>query len=494
MKRSLADQKAQSQLDKPLSFRQFIERVNPKYQFYPHIEKLIAVLQRVADDELKRVMVYMPPRHGKSECVSRLFTAYYAYRHGERWVGLASYGAGLAYTLSRNARENYREAGGQFLTEGVEHWTTDKGGGMWAAGVGGPATGKGFHLGVVDDPLKDAEEAQSQTIRQKHTEWWQSTFYTRQEPNAAIIVIQTRWHEADLGGWLLSQEKSDDESPENWHIVCMEAIKSDVPLDFPDTCTVEPDEREQGEALCPMRYAVSDLLKIKDRVGSYYWSALYAQNPKPDEGNIFKRQDWRYWKPAGVNLPPVSIRLADYTLLEIEAVDLPVRFDMMAQTWDMAFKDTKTSDFVAGQVWGRVGANKYLLDYVKERADISSTLKLVEGFTHKWPQTITKLVEDKANGPAVIQLLSGKIAGLIAVDPQGGKVSRAYAAQPEVESHNVYLPHPALYSWVNEFVDNCSGFPNIAHDDDVDAFTQMIIRWQVPVVAVAPIQAKTKVR
>lgn len=495
MKRFQENQTNQSQsANKPLSFREYIARVNPKYQFYPHIEKLIAVLQRVADGELKRVMVYIPPRHGKSECVSRLFTAYYLYRHGEQWVGLASYGAGLAYTLSRNARENYRYGGGEFSSEGVEHWETSQGGGMWAAGVGGPATGKGFHLGIVDDPLKDAEEAQSQTIRQKHKEWWQSTFYTRQEPGAAIVLIQTRWHEDDLGGWLLEQEGSGDESPENWHIVCMEAIKSDTPFDFPDTCTVEPDEREPGEALCPLRYTVKDLLKIKDRVGSYYWSALYTQNPKPDDGNIFKRKDWRYWKPAGVNLPPVTVRLADYSLIEIEAVDLPVRFDLQAQTWDLAFKDTKTSDFVAGQVWGRVGANKYLLDYRKERADITETLKMIEAFTAKWPRAITKLVEDKANGPAVIQSLSGKIAGLIAVEPQGGKVSRAYAVQPEVEAHNIYLPHPALFSWVNEFIDNCAGFPNITHDDDVDAFTQMMVRWQAPEVSVGIVHAKTKAR
>lgn len=475
-----------------MSFRQFIKRVNPKYQFYSHVEKLIAVLQSVADDELKRVMVFMPPRHGKSECVSRLFSAYYAYRHGDRWVGLASYGAGLAYTLSRSARENYRLAGGEFSTEGVEHWTTDKGGGMWAAGVGGPATGKGFHLGIVDDPLKDAEEAQSQTIRQKQKEWWQSTFYTRQEPDAAIIVIQTRWHEDDLSGWLLSQEGDEDELPECWHIVSMEAIKNPTPTEFPATCAVELDDRRIGEALCPERYNRDRLLAIKRRVGTYYWSALYDQNPKPDDGNIFKRKDWRYWKPVGVSLPPVVVRLPDNSLIEIEAVDLPASFAEIAQSWDCAFKDTRGSDFVAGQVWGRVGANKYLLDYYRERADVSETMRAVRGFTKKYPRAITKLIEDKANGPAVIQLLSSEIAGLIPVDPAGGKVSRAYAAQPEVESHNVYLPHPALYTWVNEFIGNCAAFPNAAKDDDVDAFTQMIIRWQSSLGATAPMHAKTK--
>lgn len=423
-------------------------------------------------------MVFMPPRHSKSETVSRLFTAYYLYRHPERWVGLCSYGAGLAYTLSRNARENYRSAGGALGAEGVENWETDRGGGMWAAGVGGVATGKGFHLGVIDDPVKNAEEAQSETIRERHKDWYKSTFSTREEPNGTVIVIQTRWNEGDLSGWLLSQEQQDDEAPEHWHIVCMEAIKGTKSVDFPPTCTVEPDDREPGEALCPERYPVEKLQKVRHRIGSYFWGALYGQNPSPDEGGIFKRHWWRYWKPPGVRLPPVYVKLVDGTLQEIEAIDLPDSFSEQLQSWDCAFKDTKTSDFVAGQVWARSGANRFLLDYYKERADINGTIKAIEGFTNKWPRADAKLIEDKANGPAVISMLRDKIPGLIAVEPEGGKVSRANASAPAVESHNVYLPHPALYPWVDDFIDSCAGFPNMAHDDDVDAFTQVMIRWR----------------
>lgn len=482
----------QASQSSPLSFHQFIELVDTKYQFYSHVEKLISLLQRVADGEIKRLMVFMPPRHGKSQCVSRLFTAYYLYRHPERWVGLCSYGAGLAYTLSRNARENYRLAGGALGVEGVENWETGKGGGMWAAGAGGVATGKGFHLGIVDDPVKNSEEAQSLAIREKHKDWWQSTFYSRQEPDAAIVVIQTRWNEDDLAGWLLSQEGSVDDMPERWHVVSMEAIKNvDAPR-LPATCTLEPDERQPGEALCPERYPVDRLQQIRHRIGSYFWSALYDQNPSPDEGGIFKRHWWRYWKPKGVNLPPIYVKLADGAMMEIEAVDLPDTFDEQIQSWDCAFKDTKTSDFVAGQVLGRVGANRYLLDYYKERADISRTMTMIVVFSEKWPDAYAKLIEDKANGPAVISMLRDKVAGLIAVEPEGGKVSRAHASSPFVESHNVYLPHPALYPWVDDFINNCAGFPNMAHDDDVDAFTQAMIRWQAPTLIMPFFQASVK--
>ncbi len=153
-------------------------------------------------------MVFMPPRHSKSETVSRLFTAYYLYRHPERFVGLASYGADLAYTLSRAARDNFVKACGQLskAAKAVKQWLTSTGGGLWAAGVGGPATGKGFHLGVIDDPIKDAEEAASDKIRQRNKDWLSSVFQTREEPGGAIVVLQTRWHEDDLSGYLLSME------------------------------------------------------------------------------------------------------------------------------------------------------------------------------------------------------------------------------------------------------------------------------------------------
>lgn len=430
----------------------------------------------MADDELFRLLGFEPPRHGKSETVSRLFSAYYLYCHPERWIGLSSYAAGLAYTLSRNARENYRAAGGALETEGVEHWTTTAGGGMWAAGVGGPATGKGFHLGIVDDPLKNAEEAASVTIREKQKDWWRSTFYTRQEPGAAIVIIQTRWHEDDLSGWLLAEEGGEDEEPERWHIVNLPAIAEETPQEFPATCTVEPDGRKPGEALCPERYSLAKLNAIKRRVGSYFWNALFQCRPTPPEGGILKRHWWCYWQPKGANLGPVRVLRADGSVHESSPVDLPDAFDEQIQSWDMAFKETKTSDFVAGQVWGRVGANKFLLDYYKERADLPKSIAAVQTMTDRWPAARAKLIEDKANGPAVIQTLHGRVSGLIAVEPIGSKESRAYAVQPEIESGNVYLPHPRLKPWVDGFITTCAGFPNVQHDDEVDAMTQALLR------------------
>ena len=463
----------------PVAFRDFIERVNPGLKFYTHVERLIAVLQRVADDEIDRLMVFLPPRHTKSELVSRLFTAYYLYRHPERWVGLNSYGADLAYGLSRNSRANYQRFGSAISGDAaaVKQWETGQGGGLWAAGVGGPITGKGFHLGIIDDPVKNAEEASSPTIQERHRDWYSSTFYTRGEPGNAIIVIQTRWNEGDLSGWLLAQENDDE--PERWHIVNLPAIAEEPAQEFPATCTVEPDFRQAGEALCPPRYDIDKLGKLRQRVGSYFWNALYQQRPSAVEGAILKRHWWRFWVPKGVNVPPVTTRMMDGTLHEHPQMELPDDFDEMLQSWDMAFKETKNSDFVCGQVWAKLDANRFLIDQELDRMDIIKTIGAVERMTHKWPETGAKLVEDKANGPAVISMLRERITGLIPVEPEGSKESRAHAVAPEIESGNVYLPHPQLHPWVKAFMDSCAAFPNAANDDDVDAATQALRRWNI---------------
>lgn len=275
------------------TFRAYVTRVRPAFQWYRHACVLADVLQRVADGQLRRVIVQMPPRHGKSEEVSRLFPAYYLSRHPARWVGLTSYGAELAYTLSRAARENFGRGGGVTRDDAaaVKHWETSQGGGLWATGFGGPLTGKGFHLGIVDDPVKDAAEAASETIARRNREWYPSTFLSRAEPDAAIVIVQTRWPgPADLVGWLFEQEGSEDDAPEHWHVVSLEAVKEPDTPALPPTCTLEPDWRQAGDALCPERYPATRLRQIEKRASPYWWSALYQQRPKPRDGGMFRRE------------------------------------------------------------------------------------------------------------------------------------------------------------------------------------------------------------
>ena len=461
------------------SFEQFIKRVNPGFKFYTHIKILVPLLQKIADGEIKRLMIFWPPRHGKSELISRLFAAYYLYRHPERWVGLTSYGATLAYSLSRNARDNYKRSGRTIKGDAgaVAQWETDGGGGLWAAGVGGGITGKGFHLGIIDDAVKNAEEALSATIRERNSEWYSSTFYTRGEPENAIIFSQTRWHESDLAGWILQQEN--DEEPEHWHVVNLPAIAEETAQEFPETCTVEPDFRKPGEALCPERYDLRRLAKLAKRVGTYFWNALFQQRPGAVEGSIFKRHWWRFWQPRGQQLPPVRVRMPDGSLVECPVEDMSV-IEGQLQSWDMNFKDGKSNSFVVGQVWGWRGANRYLLDQVRDHYDLPATISAVRSLTRAYPKAHAKLIEDKANGPGVMQSLRNEITGMVAMPADVSKEARAHAASPTVESGNVYLPHPHIAPWVNDFIEELTSFPFASHDDQTDAMTQALNRLNAP--------------
>lgn len=331
-----------------MSFVGWVNAYIPTYQWYEFNLRLADLLQLVADGTLKRLMVFIPPRHGKSELISRMFTAYYLYRRPEHYVGLCSYGATLARGLSKSARSNFARGGGELRSDSraAEEWHTTAGGGMWAAGVDGGITGKGAELVVVDDPVKDATEAASPTIQQRNVEWWQSTLRTRFNPGCAIIVVQTRWHEMDLSGWLLKHE-FERRRPERWRVVAWEALKeaetppsTERPEDdllglqlatgvdpekvqrvanyvWPSTVTLEPDWRQPGEALCPERYTAEDLLDIQDGMSAYFWAALFQQRPRPKEGMLFKLEHFsKMVEPHELPAMWVVVRFWDYAATE----------------------------------------------------------------------------------------------------------------------------------------------------------------------------------
>lgn len=191
---------------------------------------------------------------------------------------------------------------------------------------------------------------------------------------------------------------------------------------------------------------------------------------------MIKRHWFRFWQPPGANLPPVSVRFPDGSERMIVAEEIGL-VEEQAQSWDCSFKDLETSDYVVGQVWGRRGAQFLLLDQVRERMDCPATVKAVQQMSRRWRDCAAKLIEDKANGSAVIQMLANQIPGIIPVNPEGGKIARASAVSPLIEAGNIYLPHPHMFPWVTDFIEECAAFPNGAHDDQVDAMTQVILRW-----------------
>jgi predicted phage terminase large subunit-like protein len=181
----------------------------------------------------------------------------------------------------------------------------------------------------------------------------------------------------------------------------------------------------------------------------------------------------------------VQVRTADGGFTRSIAVPTPTKFPFMAESWDCAFKDAASNDFVCGQTWGKLHADCYLLDQVYQHLDLPGTLDAVRELSRRWPTASAKWVEDKANGPAVIQTLRREIAGLIAVEPQGKKTARAHAVAPIIEAGNVFLPHPDTvptidgHNWVLDLIDSCATLPTGAHDDDADALTQALNRLQL---------------
>jgi predicted phage terminase large subunit-like protein len=205
------------------------------------------------------------------------------------------------------------------------------------------------------------------------------------------------------------------------------------------------------------RFGPTEIESLKRSLGSYAAAGQLRQRPSPLEGGLLKRAWFRFWQPHGANLPPVEVRLPDGTQQLIAAVEV-TRLDELIQSWDCAFKNLDTSDYVVGQVWGRVGPYFLLLDQVRARMDCPATVKAIRAVTAKWPHTVAKLIEDKANGSAVIQMLSNEITGLLPITPEGGKVARAAAVSPLIEAGNVYLPHPQYAPWVSDLIEDVPRF------------------------------------
>ena len=438
-----------------MSFREFIKLVMPNYQFYKWNEILIDLLEEVVEGKLLRLVVQVPPRHGKSQLVSRLFPAYYLLKHQDRQVAVTSYGATLAEGFSRAARAFYVDAGGRLdpASQSVKAWGTEQRGGLLAVGVGGAATGRGAHLGIIDDPIKDRKEAESKAVIDTLRDWYGSTFRTRIEPEGgAIVVVQTRWSENDMVGMLLDNEEAvEPDDREGWHVVDMPAIAEqweDRPP-LPDCVTVEEDWRETGEALCPERYDLRALSKIKAAIGSREFNALYQQSPRGDGGNII-HADW-------------------FNFFDAQ----PEKFSRIILSIDCTFTDADTSDYVAMAVVGQAGAQFYLLDMVNERLDIVGTMTRIQAKVRQWKPSAV-LVEAAANGHAVMSMLKNKVPNMIGIKPSllGPKVVRVQACAPIIEAGNLWLPSRS--TWVEPFITQATLFPAARNDDMVDALSQAL--------------------
>jgi predicted phage terminase large subunit-like protein len=437
--------------------------LDPRTRQTPALDLIDAELVRAANTPDSRLIISMPPQEGKSQRASRRFPLWMLTQNPELRITIASYESNVARRWGRAIRDDItthsRELGlrvREDLSAQHEWQLAGHDGGVYAAGIGGALTGRPSELMIIDDPVKDREQADSLTFRDRVWDWWTGTASSRLAPGAPVIVIMTRWHHDDLAGRLLAAEDGD-----LWRVINIPAQADHRP----EKGQTDPLGRAPGEFMESARRRTDAQWQArKVTAGPRDWAALYQGHPTPDAGDLFP-EDWaRYDQPMwitrddGVNIVP-GLDNSDAELI---------------QSWDFTFKDTKSSDYVVGQVWLRLGVNAYLLDQVRARLSFSASVDAIVGLTRRWPQAIAKLVEDKANGPAIMSALGQRVPGMIPVEPRGSKYSRAAAVSPFAHAHNVVLPTPEILPGVVDLLLEAASFPNGAHDDTIDAMSQAL--------------------
>lgn len=419
------------------NFGAWLGEVTPSWHWdWPYLAYIREHLDKVTTGECKRLAIFIPPRHGKSEMVTVRYPVWRLERDPSLRVIIAAYGQLLAEKFSRKAR---RIAEGRPIALAqdrfaVHDWETAAGGGVRAVGVGSGITGQGGNLIVIDDPVKSRDEAESETYRERCWDWYRDDLYTRLEPHGAIILIQTRWHEDDLAGRILASE----DAP-NWTVITLPALAEEG----------DALGRAVGEALCPARYDAEALRRIQQmNARSFY--ALYQQRPQPDQGTIFQRD----WFPRQNAIDRSTARL-------------------VVQAWDTAYGEGQESDYTVCVTVGVHPNGLFVLGVWRGRVDYPNLLRAMNAQAQMWRPEVV-LVEDRGSGQSAVQTLRAQTAlPIIGVPAVKSKVERAQTVTGLCEAGRVVIPPT---EWGDVLLDELLRFPTAKHDDQVDAFVYAVQR------------------
>ena len=425
-----------------------------------HLDLICEHLTLVRDRVLRRLIINVPPQTMKSRLVNVFYPAWTWSTIPTRRFLSSSYSGDLSESFNVERSKLVQSEWFERMCPGIVRLEQDRqdqiensvGGRMTATSTGGTATGKGAHDVIVDDPLNPKQAASEAEIKGSN-EFFDKTLRTRlsDQITGAFIIVMQRLDTQDLTGHVVEKE------PGTWtHLRIPMEAEEDERWVFPISGRVV--ERKAGDLLWPERFP-RDVIEVsmKRGMGSYVWNGQYQQRPSPPGGNIVKEKWLRYWTQA----------------------TLPAKFDSIIQSWDMAFTKGDDSSYVVGQVWGKFGARKLLLAEVHDRMDYVETKRAVLRTSEQWPLAHVKLVENKANGPAIVSDLRATISGLIAVEPDGDKTARMMAVSPEYESGCVEYPDPSMagYEWVREHVAEILRFPQKPNDRG-DAESQALKRMR----------------
>ena len=400
-------------------------------------------IEKKTDKAYEILILSMPPQHSKSMTITETLPSWYLGMNPKHRVIEVSYNDDFAKKFIRKNREKIQNYGNKIFGIEIGYPNTSNEfilsntiGSMQSRGIGSGITGNPAELVIIDDPVKNAKEAYSETVRESIFEEWQSSIKSRLAPKAKIIVIMTRWHKDDLAGKILQTERN----------VTL--------LNFPVECTEELDVigRKRGDPLFPeigkdKEWLEDYKIAYQTAEGSKSWNSLFMGSPTSEEGNIFKREWFRYY----TGTPEVY-----FTAISVDAT----------------FKDNPDNDRVSIQVWGKAKSKYYLLYRVSKIMGFVDTLRSITEVISMYSDYNAIYIEEKANGAAIIDVLSRKYVGVVPINPEGGKVARANAIQAIFESGNVYIHKDKHIDFENEL---CN-FPYDDHDDDVDACSQLLTK------------------
>ena len=425
-------------------------------------------LEAVTRGEIRKLVISVPPEHSKSTFVAKCWPAW-------TWIALPSFDwLFSSYSAQRSVSDSvecrriidspwYRKNWGHVyqLTSDQNAKTrfiNSRGGERISMGLLGAGTGEHGDAVVCDDPHSIRDQWSLNRMEAAVTTWDQVMSRCINDPRTSRhLIIMQRLHHRDLAAHCLKQGGYEYLSLPTEHDPARSTATS---IGWKDP------RKKRGELLWPERFGLREVADARVRLGPRGFSSQHQQNPTQEEGAIFKRDKFKYY----ANDPR----------------KIAGQMDAVIQSWDMAFKDVEAGSKVAGHVWGRKGADRFLLDRICEHLDFVQSMEAVQKMSERWPQAGAKIIEDKANGPAVINALARKVSGLIPWPPKGqqmgSKIARAYASQPEVEAGNVWLPDPNVHPWVPEFVEYCVSFPGGEFDDDIDAMTQALERFRAVLI------------
>lgn len=409
------------------------------------------------DDEHDALMIFMPPQEGKSQRVSRRYPEWLLEDDPAVRVAIVSYELDIALRWGRDIKQDIKLSGGKLPisirqdSSAAGRWETPQGGGVYCVGIGGPLTGRPVDVLIIDDPVKDRAAAESPKIRQAAWDWWESVAIERLAPGSKVVLIQTRWHEDDLAGRIMSRP-----SPLRWKVLEIPAIAGHG----------DPLGRVPGEELESVRgRAPGHFSRLHETMSAYVFSGVYQQKPTAAEGNLFRRAAFRYWRPAMA----VPGRLGTWLDLEGRQLDLEDPAVWRFATIDVAASVKTQADWTVVAVWAiDRQADLILLDRARAHAEMADHFALVKPLRDRWHFDVC-YVERQFYSRTLVTDAQASGIPVAEVTADTDKITRAIPATGRVHAGKVWFPGQA--SWLDEWCDELAAFPKGAHDDQVDTLS-----------------------